>query len=98
MFRELVKLSGLPINMGTGKYHLLNKKGGAVVSQSNKIVKLFNDPNEMLQRLAVLIGEKSAGNNNDNIRNEMMEILDILLKKGILTKTDHRKIYLNYLN
>ncbi len=96
MFQNVIKLSDMPIHTGSGKYNLLNSIP-INKSASGKILKMFSDPNELLPRMAVLIGEIQAGNNNDMVKNEIMEILDVLLQKGILSKTDHKKIYNQYL-
>ncbi len=91
LFKELVKHSGLPVHMGSGKYKLLHSKG-------SPLIKVVSNPDDLVERLAVLSGEIDSGNHSDAIRNEMMSIIDILLNNNILTKEQHKAIYDQYLS
>ena len=71
--------------MGSG---LRRKKGGSI--------RFFSNPKELLQKLEVIIGSILAGNTNREIRNTGVEILDFLLKKGAINKSQHEKLFKNY--
>ena len=82
----------MPTSNLTKKYSLLYPsampKGGAV--------KIFTNVNEMVNRLYVLIGSIEAGNKSNEIKNEIMELLDALLNRGAITKSEHKHIYNKY--
>lgn len=92
-FRKLVKLSDLPVATSTGKFNLTKKKGGCTGN-----IKIISDPNELVQRMAVICGEIGAGNNNTMMKNELGQISDILLNKSIISPSEHKVIYNKYLN
>jgi hypothetical protein len=48
--------------------------------QTGSGIRIFSDPNEMVERLDLLIASKNAGNNSIEVHNECLEILDKLLK------------------
>lgn len=93
-FKELVKQSGLPIQQSSGKYSLINPKS----VNTEQIIKIFKDPNDLIDRMAILVGEIDAGNNSYLIHNELMNIIDVLFQKGIIDKKMHKSIYKKYLN
>ena len=55
---------------------------GLIVSASgvSKIIFLSSDPDELCDRLKLLLQEKQAGKNSDIINNEVVAIIDVLLK------------------
>ena len=71
--------------MGSG---LRRKKGGSV--------RFFSNPKELLKKLEVIIGSILAGNTNREIRNTGVEILDLLLKEGVINRSHHEKLFKNY--
>lgn len=102
LFKTLVEMSSLPVSMMTGKFKMLNKKDGGCLcdgtpNKGDGIVKIFENPNKILERLGILVAERQAGNNSDMVRNEIMSILDVLLSKKMINKTEHKKIYDQYL-
>lgn len=54
---------------------------------------IFSDPNEMVERLDLLIASKNAGNDSIEVYNECVEILDKLLNLKLIKKLDHKKIF-----
>ena len=48
----------------------------------------------MMQRLTLLTGSKRAGNTSIQLKNEIWQIIDYLLKQGIISKSQHDK-YVN---
>jgi len=93
-FQDLVKLSGLPVHSGSGKFHLLKKKERC----DNKVIRIIQDPNDLIERMSVLIGEIAAGNDSDIVKNELSDIADILLNKNIILSEQHKDIFEKYLS
>ena len=72
----------------------LLKSPGLMVSASgvSKTIFLSSDPDELCDRLKLLLQEKHAGNNSDIINNEVVAIIDALLKYKCITKKQHKQI------
>ena len=71
---------------------LLNSPG-LIVSASgvSKTIFLSSDPNELCDRLKLLLQEKHAGNNSDIINEEIVVIIDKLLEYKCITKKQHKQ-------
>ena len=52
----------------------------------------YNNPQELLKKLAVILGEMQAGNTSIKMRNMGQTILDTLLKNKSINKTAYQKI------
>ena len=50
---------------------------------------LFIDPNEFVDRINLLHQVKKAGNDSENISDEIIATVDKLLEYGSVTKEDH---------
>ena len=72
----------------TGSGVRRRKKGGSI--------RFFSNPKELLKKLEVIIGSILAGNTNREIRNTGVEILDFLLKEGVINRSHHEKLFKNY--
>ena len=59
-------------------------------------VMFFNDPNQLLKKLELIIGEILAGNTSIKMRNMGVNILDTLLKIATINRSQYNKIYNNY--
>ena len=72
----------------------LLKSPGLMVSASgvSKTIFLSSDPNELCDRLKLLLQEKHAGNNSDIINEEIVAIVDKLLEYKCITKKQHKQI------
>jgi len=55
--------------------------------------KYYSSCDELIQRLKVLCGSREAGNNSPEVRNEVVSILDILLKNRYINSKEHKKLY-----
>ena len=64
------------------------KKGKGVV--------FYNNPQELLKKLAVILGEMEAGNTSLKMRNMGQTILDTLLENKSINKTAYRKLVKKY--
>ncbi|KAL9975005.1 hypothetical protein ACROYT_G012120 [Oculina patagonica] len=79
IFNNLNLLSNIPKHRSSGKSKLI---GGAMI---------YSDPNDLMKRLTLLTGSKRAGNTSIVLRNEMWQIIDYLLKQGVIAKTQYDK-------
>ena len=77
--RELIKLLNTP---------------GLMVSASSvsKTMFLSSDPNELCDRIKILLQERQAGNNSDIINQEIIVIIDKLLEYKCISKKQHKQI------
>ena len=72
---------------------LLNSPGLMVsASGISKTIFLSPDPDELCERIKLLLQEKHAGNNSDIINEEIVVIVDKLLEYKCITKKQHRQI------
>ena len=95
---KLIYLSGLPINARSMKYAAAKKTGGAI--------QYYKSPDELVERLYLLIGSKQGGKVSVNIDNDIVTILDCLylplladclcLQDEIIKKKDYQKLYTAY--
>ena len=72
---------------------LLNSPGLMVsASGISKTIFLLSDPNELCDRLKLLLQEKKAGNNSDIINDEIVVINDKLSEYKCINKKQHKQI------
>ena len=72
---------------------LLNSPGSMVsASGISKTIFLPSDPNELCDRLRLLLQEKQAGNNSDIINQEIVAIVDKLLENKCISKKEYKQI------
>ena len=72
---------------------LLNSPGLMVsASGVSKTIFLSSDPDELCERLKLLLQEKHAGNNSDIINDEIVAIIDKLLEYKCISKKQHKQI------
>ena len=72
------------------------KSPGLMVSASgvSKTIFLSSNPDELFDRLKLLLQEKQAGNNSDVINEEIVAIVDKLLEYKCISKKQHKQILL----
>ena len=63
-----------------------------MASGISKTIILSSDPDELCERLKLLLQEKQAGNNSDIINNEIVAIVDKLLEYKCISKKQHEQI------
>lgn len=68
----------------------------AKIQKTTTVPTLFNNTDEMIDKLELIIGSKNAGNNSTIMSNEGRMIIDTLLKGNVLTKTEHEQIFKKY--
>ena len=79
IFNNLNMLSNIPKHRSSGKSKLI---GGTII---------YSDPKDLMKRLTLLTGSKRAGNTSIALRNEMWQIIDYLLKQGVISKEQYDK-------
>ena len=70
----------------------LQKSPAIIASGVSKTIFLSSDPDELCNRLKLLLQEKQAGNNSDIINNEIVAIVDKLLEYKCISKKQHEQI------
>ena len=74
------------------KYELKMKSIKGSGLQRERGVVFYNNPQELLEKLAVILGEMEAGNTSIKMRNMRQTILDTLLKNKSINKSSYQKI------
>ena len=64
--------------------------------QKGRGVVFYNNPQELLKKLAVILGEMEAGNTSIKMRNMGQTILDTLLENKSINKTTYGKLVKKY--
>ena len=79
---------------------LTKKKEGKGVKRGNGSLIYYNKPQQLIDRLRLLVGSKRAGNTNPEIDSEIIGISDELVKKGLIMNEDYtrfmNKNFINY--
>ena len=70
----------------------LLKSPAIIASGVSKTTLLSFDPNELCDRLKLLLQEKHAGNNSNIINEEIVAIVDKLLEYKCISKKQHKQI------
>ena len=86
IFNDLNLLANLPKHPSSGKSRFI---GSGVV--------YYNDPNELAERMKILVGSMAAGNNSPVLKNDLSMINDEFLKIGAIDKKTHEKFYDKYI-
>ena len=75
----------------------LPKSTGLMVSASgfSKTILLSSGPDELCNRLKLLLQEKQAGSNSDIINDEIVAIVDKSLEYKCLSKRQHKQLLIN---
>ena len=85
------KSTGRPSIRHESMVRLLNQPA-IMASGFSKTIILSSDPNELCDRLKLLLQEKHGGNNSDLINEEMVAIVDKLLEYKCISKKQHKQI------
>ena len=86
-----VKSTGRPSTRHNSMVRLLDQPA-IMASGISKTIILSSDPNELCDRLKLLLQEKHAGNNSDIINDEINAIVDKLLEYKCISKKQHKQI------
>ena len=74
----------------------LLKSPAIMASGISKSIILCSDPNEVCDKLTLILQEKHAGNNSDITNQEILAIVDKLLEYHCVSKKQHQKILLKF--
>ena len=85
------KSTGRPSTRHESMIRLLDKPA-IMASGISKTIILSSDPNELCDRLRLLLQEKHGGNNSNLIDEEIVAIVDKLLEYKCITKKQHKQI------
>ena len=85
------KSTGRPSTRHTSIIKILESPA-IMASGVSKTIILSSDPNELCDRLKLLLQEKQAGNNSDIINEETVAIVDKLLEYKCISKKQHKQI------
>ena len=86
-----IKSTGRPNTRHNSMIRLLDQPA-IMASAISKTIILSSDPNELCDRLKLLLQEKHAGNNSDIINDEIVAIVDKLLEYKCISKKQHKQI------
>ena len=86
-----IKSTGRPSTRHNSMIRLLDQPA-IMASGISKTIILSSDPNEICDRLKLLLQEKHAGNNSDIINDEIVAIVDKLLEYKCISKKQHKQI------
>ena len=70
-------------------------KSPAIMASGVTTIFLSENPDELCDRLRLLLQEKHAGNNSDIINDEKVAIVDKLLEYICLTKKQHQQVLIH---
>ena len=82
IFNDLNTLSNMPKHRSSGKSRMV----GSSVTH-------YNNPNELADRMKILVGSIAAGNNSPLIRNDLSQINDELLRINAIDSSLHEKFF-----
>ena len=83
IFKDLTRFSGIKKSKRSGKQKLL---GGSTVTL------VPDTPKDILARLTLLLGTRRAGNNSLDIRNEIVQLIDIAYSKKIISNEEKGRL------
>ena len=86
VFNDLNRLSEIPIHRTSKKYSKL--RNGVVY---------YNNPQDLLSRLELLVGSMSAGDNSSDVREEFAKIVHILNKLNVIDNKQVNNLMKEYL-
>ena len=86
-----IKSTGRPSTRHNSMVRLLDQPA-IMASGISKTIILSSDPNELCDRVKLLLQEKHAGNNSDIINDEIVAIVDKLLEYKCISKKQHKQI------
>ena len=86
IFNDLNTLSNMPKHRSSGKSRMVGSS-----------VTYYKDPQNLVERMNILIGSIRKGNNSPVIKNDLSQINDELLRINAIDKSLHERFYQKYL-
>ena len=71
-------------------------KSPAIMASGVTTIFLSSDPNELCDRLKLLLQEKHAANNSDIINQQIVALVDKLLEYKCISKKEHKQIFIKF--
>ena len=87
IFNDLNTLANMPKHRSSGKSRMVGSS-----------VAYYNNANDLVDRMKILIGSIVAGNNSPLIKNDLSQINDELLRINAIDRSLHEKFYQKYLS
>ena len=87
IFNDLNTLANLPKHRSSGKTRMVGSS-----------VTYYNNPNQLADRMKILVGSIAAGNNSPLNINDLSQINDELLRIGAIDGSLHEKFFKKYLS
>ena len=87
IFNDLNTLANMPKHRSSGKSRMVGSS-----------VTYYNNANDLVDRMKILIGSMAAGNNSPLIRNDLSQINDELLRINAIDRSLHEKFFKKYLS
>ena len=85
IFNDLNTLANIPKHRSSGKSRMVGSS-----------VAYYNNANDLVDRMKILIGSVAAGNNSPLIKNDLSQINDELLRINAIDRSLHEKFYQKY--
>ena len=95
IYKESDRLQGPIIEFKNKMRQKMKSFKGSGMQRGRGVV-FYNNPQELLEKLAVILGEMQAGNTNIKLRYMGQTILDTLLKNKSINKSQYQKIVKKY--
>ena len=86
------KSTGRPSTRHTSIIKILESPA-IMASGISKTIILSSDPNELCDRLKLLLQQKQAGNNSDIFNDEIVAIVDKVIEYNCISKKQHKQIF-----
>ena len=86
IFNDLNTLANMPKHRSSGKTRMVGSS-----------VTYYNDPQNLMERMNILIGSMQAGNNSEVVKNDLSQINDELLRINAIDRSLHERFYQKYL-
>ena len=87
---------GRPSTRDTNVINNYYNKRAILASGLQKVIFLSENPNELCDRLHLIIQEKQGGNDTNRFDNEIVAIVDKLLEYKSITTKQHKQILINF--
>lgn len=110
IFKKMVDISDIGFAPTSGKFELLdeeqrrgikphnvNENGRMKIRGGRKKIQA-QTADQMIERLGLITASIEAGNDSSQLKNELMDIIDNLMKKEIINRDQHKTIFDKYIS
>jgi hypothetical protein len=96
-WKLLLSKAQLPIMPNSEKYKMTGQGRKLMKSESTPLFKYYSDPNQLVDRMKLLMAEMDSGNNGVFVKNELGALLDALYKNHGMPQKYYTKIQKDYI-